>query len=589
MRHTSARSVVGEGPYREKDRDSSRADRLLEYWRPYRPRRLTPRERRVEGAAAAIFVVVAAAMAVLSSSEREFDPLLALVLIPSYAFASRVRLYLGAGFAMPNQLVLVPMLYLLPPGSVPAVVACALAGTAAIDSLGGRAHPERILTALADAWHVVGGALVFVIADAPDPELSSWPILAAALVAQCATDLIAATVREWLGRGISPWAQIRVILTVYAIDFSLSPIGLAIAVAASDHSFAFLLAVPLVALLAALAIDRKMRIEEAVGRLDELAEQHARLDRAIRRIGESFASKLDRMALVNLVLRTAGEALEAEHGRATSASGTVEWAADPALAMPEAALAAAEGAARREGRLRTVRDGDHAAMAQPVIADEHADGDVLAIARRGRPFTTAEEGLFGYLAQQAAVAIENVALHDQLQRQATVDELTGLANHRRFQDALAFEFKRMRRSGRPLALVLFDLDNFKRVNDTYGHQQGDRVLQAVARVMRDACRSTDEPARYGGEELALILPETDLDGGFTLAEAIRCGVEDLEIPLGDGTPLRVTVSAGVSALDAATADPAALIQASDVALYQAKRAGRNRTVRGRTDGARHPR
>jgi diguanylate cyclase (GGDEF)-like protein len=219
-------------------------------------------------------------------------------------------------------------------------------------------------------------------------------------------------------------------------------------------------------------------------------------------------------------------------------------------------------------------------MAHPVQPSEQ-DAGVLCIARRDRPFTPAEQNLFGYLAQQAAVAIENVALHDLLQRQATVDELTGLANHRRFRDALDFEFKRMRRTHRPLALVLFDIDNFKSVNDTYGHPQGDRVLQAVAKVMRDACRSTDHPARYGGEELALILPETDLDGGFTIAEAIRRGVEALAVPLDDGTTLQLTISAGVSALDRYTVDPAALIQGSDMALYEAKRAGKNRTVRGK--------
>jgi diguanylate cyclase (GGDEF)-like protein len=107
------------------------------------------------------------------------------------------------------------------------------------------------------------------------------------------------------------------------------------------------------------------------------------------------------------------------------------------------------------------------------------------------------------------------------------------------------------------------------------------VLQAVAKVLRDACRSTDVPARYGGEELALILPETDLDGGYTIAEAIRRGVEALEVPLDEGHTLRLTISAGVSGLDRFTLDPAALIQASDTALYDAKRAGKNRTVRGK--------
>jgi diguanylate cyclase (GGDEF)-like protein len=552
----------------------------LEFWRPYQSRRLTPRELRVEGAAAVLFLAAATVLPIVASSGRSLDVGLTLVIALTYAFASRVRLYLGAGYAMPNQFVLVPMLYLLPPDAVPLVVAGTLAATALLDTLLGRAHPERILTAIADAWHVLGGALVFVLAGEPDPELSSWAVLGGALVAQCAFDLVAATAREWLGRGIAPGDVARVILSVYRVDLCLTPIGLAVAIAAADAPYAVLLGVPLLALLAALAVDRRTRIEEAVRRGDLLAEQNARLDRTIRRIGESFASKPDRTALVDLVLRTAGEALEAQHGRATFGEGSIEWQADGALEPPRIALAAAEHHAARDGHLCIADDGIYAAMAHPVQPTEQ-DGGMLCIARRDRPFTAAEQGLFGYLAQQAAVAIENVALHDLLQRQATVDELTGLANHRRFRDALDFEFKRMRRTHRPLALVLFDIDNFKSVNDTYGHPQGDQVLQLVAKVMRDACRSTDHPARYGGEELALILPETDLEGGFTIAEAIRRGVEALEVPLENEQTLRLTISAGVSALDRFTVDPAALIQASDTALYEAKRAGKNRTMRGK--------
>ena len=115
-------------------------------------------------------------------------------LVLTYAFASRVRLYLGMGYAMPNQFVLVPMLYLLPAGQRPA----AGGGDArrrprCWTRVLGRAHPERMLTAVADAWHVLGGALVFVLACEPDPTLSSWPWLAAALAAQCAVDLVAAS------------------------------------------------------------------------------------------------------------------------------------------------------------------------------------------------------------------------------------------------------------------------------------------------------------------------------------------------------------------------------------------------------------
>jgi diguanylate cyclase (GGDEF)-like protein len=552
----------------------------LEFWRPYQSRRLSPREIRVQGAAALGFVAAATALAIAGTSERSTNVGLAAVMVLTYAFASRVRLYLGMGYAMPNQFVLVPMLYLLPVDGVPLLVAGTLAGTSVLESVLGRAHPERLLTAVADTWHVVGAALVFMAAGEPAPRLSSWWVLALALIAQFVIDFANATAREWLGRRIAPGDVLRVFLDVYRVDVALVPVGFALAIAAGAHPYAVLLGAPLLALLAALASDRRRRIAEAVRRGDQLAEQNARLDRTIRRIGESFASKPDRAALIALVLRTAGEALEAHHGRATFPDRTVEWQADPALEPPRIALAAAEHHAAREGRLRIADDGEYAAMAHPVQPSEEGAG-MLCIARRERPFTASEQGLFGYLAQQAAVAIENVALHDLLQRQATVDELTALANHRRFRDALDFEFKRMRRTHRPLALVLFDIDNFKSVNDSYGHPQGDKVLQQVATVMRDACRSTDVPARYGGEELALILPETDLDGGFTIAEAIRRGVEALAVPLDDGTTLRLTISAGVCALDRFTVDPAALIQASDTALYEAKRAGKNRTMRGK--------
>ena len=156
-------------------------------------------------------------------------------------------------------------------------------------------------------------------------------------------------------------------------------------------------------------------------------------------------------------------------------------------------------------------------MAQPLTGGP----EVLVIARRGRPFTQEEQALFGYLAQQTALAIENAALHDQLRRQATVDELTGLANHRRFQEALQHEALRTTRSGRPTGLALVDIDDFKAINDTYGHQFGDGVLQAVAEVVGRSCRATDVAARYGGDELAVILSDTDIEGAWTTGESIR--------------------------------------------------------------------
>ena len=287
-------------------------------------------------------------------------------------------------------------------------------------------------------------------ADGPPAELEYWAVPLLALLAQCAVDVLSATIREWLGRGIAPAAQIRVIVDVYAIDACLTPVGFLVAMAATAEPFAFALILPLLALLAALAADRGARIREAVDRLDQLTEEHARLDRAIHRIGEAFGSKLDRAALIDLGVRTAVEALGADFGRASLTD-------DPVTP----AVAAAEQAARETGALRIADHGDHVAMAQPL-----SDEEVLVIARRGRAFTQEEQALFGYLARQTALAIENVALHDQLRRQATVDELTGLANHRRFQEALQQEALRTIRSGRPTGLALIDVDDFKAINDT---------------------------------------------------------------------------------------------------------------------------
>jgi Diguanylate cyclase, GGDEF domain len=221
--------------------------------------------------------------------------------------------------------------------------------------------------------------------------------------------------------------------------------------------------------------------------------------RAIARIGETFASKLDSTSLVELAVRTAAEACRADLGRAVVGERVIQIGrSDRRLGR---ALAIAREAVRRQGRGTAVACDDGAALSHPL-----PDGTVLAIARARAPFSEDDQRRFGSLVRQLGVAIENAALHEQLRQQATTDELTGLANHRRFEERLRQEVRRSARSGRPLALVMVDIDNFKHVNDTHGHQQGDLVLREVAAALHRTSRATDVPARYGGEELPSSCP-----------------------------------------------------------------------------------
>ena len=207
---------------------------------------------------------------------------------------------------------------------------------------------------------------------------------------------------------------------------------------------------------------------------------------------------------------------------------------------------------------------------------------VISIARPGRPFSQRQRELFEYLTNQAAISIENVDLHETIQRQAVTDELTGLFNHRRFQEVMTAEVERTRRFGQELGLIMLDIDNFKRVNDTYGHLQGDLVLREVARALRESSREIDEPARYGGEEMAVALPQTGLAGRVRVRRArapADRGAPDRRCWTATGT-LRVTASFGAASLPhSAKIDKDALVAAADAALYRAKRSGKNRTVK----------
>ncbi|MBF0153190.1 MAG: diguanylate cyclase [Magnetococcales bacterium] len=164
-------------------------------------------------------------------------------------------------------------------------------------------------------------------------------------------------------------------------------------------------------------------------------------------------------------------------------------------------------------------------------------------------------------------------LEQQLRLLSTTDALTGLNNRRRFDEVLIEEWSRSKRYDQYFTLLLFDVDHFKRFNDQYGHDQGDRVLQAIGRIMRELFRDVDHPCRYGGEEFVVILPCTGFPGASLAAERLRIGVESMVI---DG--LKVTISIGVAIYPGVGTDPTDMVKQADNALYTSKQLGRNRVT-----------
>jgi len=221
----------------------------------------------------------------------------------------------------------------------------------------------------------------------------------------------------------------------------------------------------------------------------------------------------------------------------------------------------------------------------PLLSGDRAVGAVLVDTTAERdPGREMLRGL-EHFTTAAAVALENATLYERLQQLAIVDGLTEVYNHRHFQDVLRKEIGRATRYQAPemtFSLLMLDLDRFKQVNDTFGHQTGDAVLIAVARVLRLHTRKVDTVGRYGGEEFAVILPNTDKAGALALADRLREAVGALPPePAGNPAAAPVTVSAGVATwLDDGGNGPA-LIRAADEGLYLAKEAGRNcvRSVR----------
>jgi diguanylate cyclase (GGDEF)-like protein len=275
---------------------------------------------------------------------------------------------------------------------------------------------------------------------------------------------------------------------------------------------------------------------------------HANVRDAVAIVGETLAATHNPNALLPVILEAATEATGA-HGGMIQTGGVTR---------------ATRGLASGQDRLEV-----------PILVEEGITSTLELFAAPG-VFDDESREAASWIARQGEIALENARLHSLVKQQAVTDELTGLANRRRFVAQLEAEVARAERSGTPLSVVLADIDDFKRVNDTWGHDTGDTVLRRVAVVLQAATRDVDLPVRLGGEEFAILLPETDTEGARHLAERVREAVAETEIALGRDT-IRVTASFGVSCFPE-TADASQLLVDADRGLYAAKRSGKNCVV-----------
>lgn len=282
-------------------------------------------------------------------------------------------------------------------------------------------------------------------------------------------------------------------------------------------------------------------------RLEEVEQARARTREANARFGAALAATLDPAQLLQTVVATAVEETGAAGGMVVRPDDEVARFGRPELGKERVAF--------------------------PLRAGETDFGSLVLT---GDGFDAEEVETVAALAAQVTVALENARLHRIVERQALLDGLTGLANRRGVDEKLRAEVARARRFGDRVCLVIADIDDFKQVNDTFGHPVGDEALRLFAATLGATVREMDVAARWGGEEFALVLPGTDAEGGERLAERARAALERCVLRV-EGRDVRITASFGVASLPPA-GDVDELVAAADAALYEAKRTGKNRVM-----------
>ncbi len=337
--------------------------------------------------------------------------------------------------------------------------------------------------------------------------------------------------------------------------------------------------------------------EELRSYVGQLEASRDELQAGLARLGDTLSSTHDLDRILHVVLESAMASTRAGGGMVlllTPSRDELVLAVSAGLDVPvDLRLAVGEGVSGQvalsgdpvrgrvgdgPGELRPAagEPGNHSLIAVPLKSSGTVIG-VLDLYDSSLPegFDDNDLATIRTFASQATVAVDNVLLHEEAQRLSITDGLTGLWNYRYFTMTVTKEIERAARFGRPLALLMLDLDHFKAVNDSFGHQRGDAVLVELAARIRGEVRDVDTVARYGGEEIVVVLPETDKAGAAQLTERICEAIRRKPFGEPGQPPVHVTVSGGVSVFPTHGLVASALLARADEALYVAKRSGRD--------------
>ncbi|HEY2439220.1 MAG TPA: diguanylate cyclase, partial [Solirubrobacteraceae bacterium] len=541
----------------------SATERLLEGSWETRERRAPRRELIVEAAAAGLFLAAAGGLLV-AGGLRGLRPDVAVLLTLVYALVARIEFPVGTGYVVPTQLILVPMLLMLPPAAVPVAVGVGLVSGNALDWALGRVPPHRVLSAVPDAWHAIGPALVLLLAGSPSVGFGELPLLAVAFVVGCLVDLASCVARMVLSGSMPDLkVQMRVIGLVWAVDASLAPLGFLAALATRQHTGAILFVLPLVFLLWLLARDRSQRIDQAHRRLILVEQERVRLQSAVRRLGDAFAAKLELTGLLEILLHGSVEALDAAAGRLELVDGPspVQLATGGEELLDLVEFPSTGG---RSGPVQIAQaEVWRLRVPMSITASPSEVTGSLWLARAGRAFEEDEIALIVELIAKAELAAGEILTHHAIREQAMTDPLTGLGNRRKLGADLESAFHGGM-SAVPSLLLLFDLDGFKDYNDTFGHVAGDALLARLGEKLQRAVDGCGKAYRLGGDEFCTHL---DLQGQDSDALIVQTAAALTET----GEEFAIRASLGVVLLPHEADSAEHALQVADERMYSNKR------------------